>query len=232
MSADVGRSRVLMRIAARGIFGLACMDAILFGLAGRTDWRSPWVVTFMFAVLFLLGGGWFLRHDPDLLQERMSTAPNVPRWDRLLMRVYSVVLLGLFVAADLDAGRFRWSHVPLAVQAAGMVSVLAAFVVIWWCTAVNHFLSSRARIQTERGHVVVRDGPYRYVRHPMYTSIIVLMIGMALALGSWLAVVPAVLIGVLFVVRTLLEDRMLADGLDGYRAYVKRVPRRLVPGLW
>lgn len=130
MSADVRRSRVLMKIAARGVFGLVCMDVMLFGVAGRTDWLAPWVMTVMFGSMFVVGGGWFLRHDPELLQERMRTAPNGPRWDRLLMRVYLVVLIALFVTAGLDAGRFQWSRVPLAVQAAGMVSVLVAFVVI------------------------------------------------------------------------------------------------------
>jgi protein-S-isoprenylcysteine O-methyltransferase Ste14 len=66
----------------------------------------------------------------------------------------------------------------------------------------------------------------------MYTSLIVLMIGMALSLGSWLAVVPAALIAVLLVVRTSLEDRMLRTELAGYREYAKQVPERLLPGLW
>jgi len=66
----------------------------------------------------------------------------------------------------------------------------------------------------------------------MYTSLIVLMIGMGLILGSWLAVVPATLIAVLLVVRTSLEDRMLTIELAGYREYASRVQARLLPGLW
>ena len=66
----------------------------------------------------------------------------------------------------------------------------------------------------------------------MYTSLIVLMIAMALILGSWLAVVPAGLIAVLLVVRTSLEDRMLTTELVGYREYANQVHDRLLPGLW
>jgi len=66
----------------------------------------------------------------------------------------------------------------------------------------------------------------------MYISIIVLTIGIALMLGSWIALLPAALIGVVFVIRTALEDRMLRDGLEGYRDYADRVRARLVPGLW
>ena len=89
-----------------------------------------------------------------------------------------------------------------------------------------------ARIQADRGHRVVRDGPYRFVRHPMYTSLIVLMSSMALLLGSWLALAPALLIAALLVVRTVFEDRMLNDLLPGYREYALDVTRRLVPGIW
>ena len=66
----------------------------------------------------------------------------------------------------------------------------------------------------------------------MYTSLIVLMISMALTLGSWLAVVPAMLIAVLLVVRTALEDRMLKTELTGYCEYANQVHERLLPGLW
>ena len=82
------------------------------------------------------------------------------------------------------------------------------------------------------GHRVVRNGPYRFVRHPMYTSLIVLMASMALLLGSWLALAPALLIAALLVVRTSFEDRMLNDQLPGYREYALDVTRRLVPGIW
>jgi protein-S-isoprenylcysteine O-methyltransferase Ste14 len=201
-------------------------------VAGRVDWPAAWFFLALLAVYLALGGWWFFRHDPELLEERMTTAPNAPHWDRLFVRIYWIVLPTFFTTAALDAGRFCWSDMPAAIQVIGAAAIVGAFVVIWWCTAANHFLSSNARIQIERGQRVVQDGPYRFVRHPMYTSIIVLMIGMALILGSWLAVVPALLIAVLLVVRTSLEDRMLKTELAGYREYASRVPERLIPGVW
>jgi protein-S-isoprenylcysteine O-methyltransferase Ste14 len=66
----------------------------------------------------------------------------------------------------------------------------------------------------------------------MYASRVVLAIGLPLALGSWVALVPAALLVFLVVLRTLLEDRMLTTNLTGYREYATRVPARLVPGLW
>jgi protein-S-isoprenylcysteine O-methyltransferase Ste14 len=50
--------------------------------------------------------------------------------------------------------------------------------------------------------------------------------------GSWIALAPAVLIALLLVLRTALEDRMLTTELPGYLKYASHVPERLVPGLW
>jgi protein-S-isoprenylcysteine O-methyltransferase Ste14 len=232
MSEDAQRSELLKTTVIRGAVGLAILDALLFGVAGRLDWAAPWRLSAFFGAFFVVAGSWMYRHDPDLLRERMSTAENVPAWDRYVRVAYGVLMLALFVTAALDAGRFRWSRMPAAPQVVGWTAVSVACAVIWWCTAVNHFLSSDSRLQRDRGQTVVQRGPYRFVRHPMYTSIIVLMIGIALMLGSWLAVVPAILIAVLFVIRTSLEDRMLTEGLDGYREYAGRVRARLVPGVW
>jgi protein-S-isoprenylcysteine O-methyltransferase Ste14 len=229
---DVRRSRLSLRLVARGILGITAIDAILFGLAGRLDWRAGWVLSVLFAIYLAAGMTWFLRKDPDLLEERITRASNVPTWDRVLRKMYGLSLIALLATAALDAGRFRWSQIPVSVQFAGALGLLASFSVIWWCTASNHYLSSESRIQADRGHRVVRDGPYRFVRHPMYTSLIIVMSSMALLLGSWLALAPALLIASLLGVRTAFEDRMLKDLLPGYREYALDVTRRLVPGIW
>lgn len=222
-----------VRFVVQFVFGLAAIDALLFRLAGRVDWPAPWVMTVLFVVAFSIGAPWMVRHDPNLLQERLGgVAPNVPQWDRWLVRAFRLLLVALIVTAGIDAGRLRWSRMPPGVQAIGALAVVAAIGGIWWCVAVNHFLARYARIQTDRGHTVIRDGPYRYVRHPMYLSIIVLVVGVALLLGSWLALVPAALIAAVFVIRTTREDFMLRMGLDGYRQYAEQVPSRLLPGVW
>jgi protein-S-isoprenylcysteine O-methyltransferase Ste14 len=230
---QVSRSRLGWMIVVRFALAIASIDLLLFGAAGRLDWPQGWWLTALFAATFIIGGPWVLRHDPDLLVERMNTsAPNVPRWDRIVLLFYRLLIVGLFVIAALDAARYRWSHVPLLLQTGGAVAIVAAVFGIGWCVSVNHFLASYARLQPDRGQSVVQDGPYRFVRHPMYTSAITMIFGVALLLGSWLALVPAALIGTLFVVRTRLEDAMLTDGLEGYRAYGRRVPNRIVPGVW
>jgi protein-S-isoprenylcysteine O-methyltransferase Ste14 len=216
----------------KGFVDLATLGGVLFGIAGRVDWPAAWLAILLFTGHLVLSGWWLFRHDPELLKERLTIASNVPQWDRLLVRGNRILLLIFLATAALDAGRFRWSAMPIIVRAIGTAAVVAAIAVIWWCGAANHFLSANVRIQSERGHTVVQHGPYRFVRHPLYASRIVLITGAALTLGSWIALVPAAVNALLLALRTSLEDRLLTTELPGYREYAKHVPGRLVPGLW
>ena len=92
---------------------------------------------------------------------------------------------------------------------------------VWmWAMVVNRFFSSEVRIQRERGHRVIGDGPYRFVRHPGYAAVIVFFLATPLALGSWWASLPMAPVVLLFVRRTVLEDRLLCAELAGYEFYV------------
>src|SRR5262245_28311311 len=233
MNAEIRARTLLVRsLVRKGVVELAILGGLLFGIAGRVDWPAAWLIILLFTVHLVLSGWLLFRHDPDLLQERLTTASNVPHWDRLIARGNRILLPIFLATAALDTGRFGWSAMPIIVRAIGTAAVVAAVAVIWWCGAANRFLSANTRIQCGRGHTVVRHGPYRFVRHPLYASRIILIIGTALTLGSWIALVPAALNAVLLVLRTSLEDRMLTTELPGYRKYAKHVPERLVPGVW
>jgi protein-S-isoprenylcysteine O-methyltransferase Ste14 len=231
MNAAIRARTLLVKSLVRGVVNLAILGGVLFGLAGRVDWPAAWLVVLLFTGQVF--SEWLLfRHDPELFKERLTTASNVPQWDLLIARGNRILEPIFLATAALDAGRFRWSAMPIVVQVIGTAAVVAAVGVVWWCAAANHFLSTRSRIQSERGHTVVQHGPYRFVRHPMYAARAVLIMGVALMLGSWVALVPAALIALLLVLRTSLEDRMLTTELPGYLEYAKHVPERLVRGLW
>src|SRR5215510_9204709 len=232
MNAEIRARSLLVKSLVRGVVDLTILGGVLFGIAGRVDWPAAWLVILLFTGHLVLSGWWLFRHDPELLKERLTTASNVPQSDRLIARGNRILLPIFLATAALDAGRLRWSAMPIVVRAIGTAAVVAAVAVIWWCGAANRFLSANTRIQSERGHTVVQHGPYRFVRHPLYASRTVLITGAALTLGSWIALVPAALNAVLLVLRTSLEDRILTTELPGYREYAKHVPERLVPGLW
>jgi len=86
------------------------------------------------------------------------------------------------------------------------------------------------RIQTERGHVAVTDGPYRTVRHPGYLGMSTSMLGSVFLLDSRWGLVCFALYMALVITRTALEDRTLPTELPGYAAYMTRTRYRLIPG--
>ena len=229
---DKGRSAMSFGRVLGSVVGLAAFVLFWFLLAGRLDWVQGWA--FMgFFLLFVTLLLWRLyRVDPALMVERQGPAETAEPWDRALMTVYSVVLLLLLALAALDSGRYRWSAVPLGVQLLGWGLLALASAIIWHVMTVNAYLSSWARLQPDRGQVVVDRGLYGRVRHPMYLGIILFFGGLPLLLASWWALIPAGVIVAIFVLRTAREDRMLHGGLPGYPEYAQRVRYRLIPGLW
>ncbi len=175
----------------------------------------------------------FGRRSPDLLKERLRPGPGAKEGFVESLVLYGLPWLGHYVGAALDLGRFHWpGPVPLRLQLAGLLGYAASLGVVLWAMTVNRFFSSVVRIQRERGQRVITVGPYRYVRHPGYAAAIPLLLSSALALGSWWALPPALVWTATIIRRTLLEDRLLRDELEGYAAYAERVPFRLVPGIW
>jgi protein-S-isoprenylcysteine O-methyltransferase Ste14 len=219
----------------RVVKGVACLVAfalVWFWIAGRATWVQGWAFLLAFVGYGVTFTWRMARVAPDLLRERSRMAANVERWDKVVMNCYSGLLVVLLTLSALDSGRFRWSAVPIWVQLLGWGALCVTATTIWHVMAINAYLSSWVRIQKDRGQVVITEGLYRYVRHPMYLGIIIGFIGVPLALGSYWALIPAWLIVGVFVYRTAREDRTLMQGLPGYKEYVEQVRYRLFPGIW
>jgi protein-S-isoprenylcysteine O-methyltransferase Ste14 len=218
---------------AQALGGILAVDALLFLIAGRLDWAAAWLLSALYLLGLLAMLVWSTLRDPGLLAERSTSRrqANVKSWDRVILNVYTVFLVALLVVPGLDA-RFHWSHVPWWVQALGFLAMIPAALLIGGAVRANTYLSSRVRIQEERGQHVVDTGPYRTVRHPMYVGLFFFVLGIPLALGSWWGLLPAAVIVALFILRTALEDRTLQAELPGYREYAQRVRYRLFPGIW
>lgn len=224
--------RMLLRRVVAVFAVMVIMGILLFVPAGRVDWPAAWILSGLYGIFLLVYAVWGTLKAPDLLKERSRVAENVKAWDKVIMAIYTVLLLVTPVLAGLDVGRYRWSDMPPALQVLGLAGLFAAGALIFWTILTNTYLGRMVRIQEDRGHQVISGGPYGYVRHPMYVGIIVLFPCMALFLGSWWALVPAGLIAMLMVVRTALEDRTLQAELPGYAEYARQTRYRLLPGVW
>ncbi len=155
-----------------------------------------------------------------------------PLWDKVFVAAVSLLFVLWLILMPLDAVRLGWSEVPGWLRLSEALGLLLSYFVIFLTFRENAYLAPVVKLQEERGQRVVSTGPYRYVRHPMYSSMFLFFPGSALLLGSWwgLLLCPA-LLGLL-VWRTTLEDRMLKSRPAGYDEYARNVGFRLAPHVW
>jgi protein-S-isoprenylcysteine O-methyltransferase Ste14 len=169
--------------------------------------------------------------DGTLMKERFR--PAGPTADRGLLLAIRLSALAQLVVVLLDIGRFHWSDtVPASLRAGAMVAVAVSLALLSRAMTANRFFSSAIRVQTDRGHQVVHDGPYAIVRHPGYLGMIVFVPAEAIALGSWYGFLLALIYSAAIARRVSVEDGYLRGRLDGYVEYARKVRYRLVPGVW
>jgi len=222
-----------LKVLLKWAFATLVFAGILLGSAGRLDLPMVWAYLVVYCGSLLAWSLVTAHKDPALLEERRGVKAGTKGWDRVLLTIYGLLFLATWVVAGLDVGRFHWSGtVPVGFQIVGLIGFAAGLGLVSWATWANTFFSRSVRIQQERGHRVVTGGPYRYVRHPGYAMTLIGWPGTALALGSWWAMLPAVGIVLVYLVRTVLEDRTLHKELEGYAEYAQQVRYRWIPGVW
>ena len=210
---------------------LAIDAAILFISAGTLNWTAAWVYLGLRFIGLVIGAVFIIRENPEIINERGRMPKNTKDFDKVFAVVYSPLVLILPLVAGLDF-RFNWSDMPLWLRVIGFIGYIPAAIFPYWAMLVNNYLTTTVRIQEERGHRIVTNGPYRYVRHPMYVGLIFGAISMPLLLGSWWALILGIMMVVVAVWRTSLEDRVLQDELPGYDEYAQHSRYRLLPGVW
>jgi len=214
-------------------FQLLVLVVVFFLAAGTVFWFYGWVFLILFYGFSFWVLLWMLRHNPGLIAERVAGfKSNQPTWDKVVLVILLVVFSIWWVSMPLDAVRFHWSQMPTWFHLVGVFVLLSSFYLMFLTFRENPYLSSVVRIQEDRGHTVVSTGPYRYVRHPLYTSALLLFLGSALLLGSWIGVLLGILLEGILAGRAVREERVLQKGLEGYVAYVAQVRWRLIPHVW
>ncbi len=224
-----------MKGLAAKVIGLFVIFVLaLFLPAGTIAWFAAWIFLILFFSFVVALSLWLIKHNPGLLRERMDglRAGDRKAWDKVFLMLMNIFFLSWLIVMPLDAVRFHWSRMPVWLQVVGAVVLLCSFLVFYLTFRENPYLSPAVRIQTDRGQTVVSTGPYRYVRHPMYSGFALFVLGTALLLGSWYGLLSGLILVIMAATRAELEERTLRDELRGYDAYMTRVRSRLIPHVW
>jgi len=225
----------IYRLIGGVIWNVVIFAGLLFLPAGTLAWWRAWVfigVVFVCTVATMVGV--FLDNE-DLLNERFKPPiqQGQPLADKIVLVLFIATFFGLIVFIPLDVFRLHLMGKPGAVvSSVGLV----LFVAGWWLIALsfkeNTFAAPVVKHQAERHQRVIDTGVYGIVRHPMYASAVLLLVGMPLWLESYAAVLLASVPIAMLILRILVEEQFLRRELKGYDAYTERVRYRLIPFLW
>jgi protein-S-isoprenylcysteine O-methyltransferase Ste14 len=229
---DINRkalNRRLTQIALIVVF----QAAILFFSSGTLAWGAAWAYLALYLAFIGLNAILILPKGTDLIEERSQVKKNAKTWDVIVAGIATTVFGPLILLISGLDYRFGWpGFIPPPLQVFAWLVVAGGYILFAWAMSSNPFFSSVVRIQTDRGHLVVQEGPYHFIRHPAYSGMILSSLFIPLQLGSWWGLLPAAVFSGLIIFRTYLEDRTLQAELPGYQAYTKKTHFRLLPGIW
>jgi protein-S-isoprenylcysteine O-methyltransferase Ste14 len=209
------------------------MAVIFFLAASRLDILRAWLFFGVYFMGTIVGALTMWKCAPTLANQIASIKEGTKTWDKVILVIYFVVSLFLCpMVAGLDVGRFRWSQLGITYAIGGVVLYIVCFVLCYWAMVVNEHFEATVRIQKDRMHKVISSGPYRFVRHPGYLSVILGGFSASFIIGSLYSLIPWTVAIVAIVIRTYLEDWTLQKELEGYFEYVKKTKYRLLPGVW
>ena len=203
-------------------------------VSGQWDWWQAWAYAVASISAFIVSRLIANRRHPDLIKERarFMEAKDTKPWDKVLAPLLGLGTILILVAAGLEKYYVQTPASSLIWNLIALFGILLGYGFSSWALIENRFFSGTVRIQTERGHHVVSTGPYRIVRHPGYAGGMLGYLFIPLLLDSLWAWIPTLLLCVVMVVRTALEDKTLQDELPGYKEFAQKTRHRLLPGVW
>ena len=218
------KKKIIIRFAMLPIF----LGILLFLPAGSIKFWEAWFYCIVLTAPMLFAVIYFLKKDPELLERRIKMKEKEKEQKAIIM-LSSVIFLVGFIIPGLDY-RFHWSEVPTFLVIAADAFVLLGYLVFLLVLKENSYASRI--IEVDKEQKVISSGPYTIVRHPMYLGIMLIFLSTPIALGSFWALIPFILLPILLVFRILNEEKILLKELAGYKEYCQKTHYRLIPYIW
>jgi len=216
------------------------LGLVLFIPAQDFSWLEGWLLIIVFLAYVFLYLFYSLIKDPEILLKRGKYGTDDPETEKTLPdKTFWVLALPItcftFIFPSIEHNLSSRDlalvpPLPLSIELLGFAGLIFSLVFIVYVNAVNRYASKGLVIHKD--HELITSGPYRYIRHPMYTAFIIFLISIPIALGSFIATVVSLAWPVLLIYRIGIEEKMLVDHLPGYKEYMERVKYRLIPKIY
>ena len=224
-------SKLIFQTLGTFLIGAILLGLLLFLPAWTLNYWQAWVFILVFLSSVSAIGVYLSLKDPELLERRKKFGPAAEQGtaQKIIISVAILADLGLLVFCGFDH-RFSWSPVPPYISLLGDVLVALGLFIDFIVFRENSYGASN--IQTFESQKVISTGPYAFIRHPMYTGVLIMVIGVPLALDSWWGLAIVALVVPVLAWRILDEEKLLEKDLPGYERYEQKVRYRLVPYVW
>ena len=220
--------KLFVQALVKFVCGLLLVGLLLFLPAGTFRWPQAWLLIGILFVPMFAAGLFMMWKNPNLLRKRLDAREEQDE-QKTVIRLSGLMFLAAFVIAGLNF-RFGWIPLPITVSYAAAVVFLLAYALYAEVLRENVYLSRTVEVQT--GQKVIDTGLYGIVRHPMYMSTLVLFLSMPLVLGSVISFAVMLFYIPIIAKRIRNEEKVLEEGLPGYREYKARVRYKVIPYIW
>ena len=222
--------KVIIKIISRILLFFIFMGLFFFLSAGSLKYWEVWAyfITLIVPAIFVIA--YFLRKDPGLLERRILRRREKEKEHKSIQNIFSIIFLAGLLIPGLDY-RYQWSDVPYYIVLISDIFVLSGYFIVVRVMKENSFAT--AIVETQEGQKVIDTGPYKIVRHPMYAGGMIFFLFTPLALGSYWALIPFLLITPpALVLRIKGEEKLLRATLPGYSDYCQKTKYHLIPFIW
>ena len=210
------------------LLGVVLVGLLVFLPAGTFNFAGGIVFMCILFIPMFIAGIVMMIKAPDLLAKRLN-AKEKEKEQSIVVKLSGLMFLIGFVLAGLDF-RYGWIKIPLWVNIVASVVFFISYILYAEVMRENAYLSRT--IEVQEGQKVVDTGLYGIVRHPMYAVTLSLFLSMPLILGSLVSLAVFLVYPFLIAARILNEEKVLTEGLEGYKEYKEKVKYRLIPFIW
>ena len=221
-------ARLFFQALGKFFLGLVVVGVLLFVPAGTLNYWQGWLFVGVLFVPMFVAGIVLMFRQPELLRKRLE-AKEEEKEQKWVVALSGMLFMAMFVVAGLNR-RYMWWMLPdwAVYAAAGLF--LVGYLLYAEVLRENVWLSRTIEVQEHQK--VVNTGLYGIGRHPMYAATLLLFLSMPLVLGSlWSFAIMLFYIPVISK-RIRNEEKVLEEGLEGYREYKQRVRYKVIPYVW
>ena len=210
------------------LLGVVLLGLLIFLPAGSLSYWQGWLFMGILFVPMFVAGLVMMAKNPELLRKRLN-AKEEEKEQKLVVALSGQIFIAVFLVAGFN-WRYQWIVLPNWAVWVSVVVFLACYLLYAEVLRENTYLSRT--IEVQENQKVIDTGLYGIVRHPMYSATTLLFLSMPLVLASPISFAIMLLYIPLIAIRIRNEEKVLGEGLEGYKEYKTRVKYKVIPFIW